>query len=151
VVSYVLGHWQASSVIQMQVGYPYNVSQTNTTGLFSGAQYATTVGNPNINPSQRTIQKWFNPAAFAITPQDQFGDTSRASFFGPGQDNFDISVQRVFPIKERLNFKLRVDMFNAFNHPQFDSLNTTITSPAFGSVTGDLGPRVMDVSGRLTW
>lgn len=60
-------------------------------------------------------------------------------------------MQRIFPIKERLRFKLRVDMFNAFNHPQFSNLNTTITSPAFGSVTSDLGPRVMDVSGRLTW
>jgi hypothetical protein len=151
VASYILGHWQASTVVQMQVGYPYNVTQTNTTGLFNGSQYVEAVGNPNIAPSQRTIGKWFNPAAFAITPQDQFGNAPRAAFFGPGQDNFDISVQRVFPIKERLQFKLRVDMFNAFNHPQFDNLNTSITSPAFGSVTGDIGPRVMDVSGRLIW
>jgi hypothetical protein len=42
-------------------------------------------------------------------------------------------------------------MFNAFNHPQFNNLNVTITSPAFGSVTSDIGPRVMQVSGRLSW
>lgn len=151
VLSYILGHWEASGLVQMQTGYPYNVTQANTLGLFSGAQYATTVGNPNIPRGNRTVQEWFNPAAFAITPQDQLGNTARASFFGPGQNNFDLAVQRIFPIKERLRFKLRVDMFNAFNHPQFSNLNTTITSPAFGSVTSDLGPRVMDVSGRLTW
>jgi hypothetical protein len=151
VVSYILGHWEASGLVQMQDGYPYNVTQANTLGLFSGAQYATTVGNPNIARGNRTVQEWFNPAAFAITPQDQLGNTARASFFGPGQNNFDLAVQRIFPVKERLQFKLRVDMFNAFNHPQFSNLNTTITSPAFGSVTSDLGPRVMDVSGRLTW
>jgi len=151
VLSYILGHWEASGLVQMQDGYPYNVTQANTLGLFSGAQYATTVGNPNLPRGNRTVQEWFNPAAFAITPQDQLGNTARASFFGPGQNNFDLSVQRIFPIKERLRFKLRVDMFNAFNHPQFSNLNTTITSPAFGSVTSDLGPRVMDVSGRLTW
>jgi Carboxypeptidase regulatory-like domain/TonB dependent receptor len=150
-VSQVIGHWQVSGLVQMQVGYPYNVSQANTLGLFSAAQYATTVGNPNISPGKRTVQEWFNPAAFAITPQDQLGDTARASFFGPGEDNWDLAIQRSFPIRERLEFKLRVDMFNAFNHPQFDNLNTTITSPAFGSVTSDLGPRRMDVAGRLTW
>jgi hypothetical protein len=151
VLSYAIGHWQASGLVQMQIGYPYNVSQTNTLGLFSGAQYTTALSNPSIAPSARTTAKWFNPAAFAITPQDQLGDTARASFFGPGQDNFDLTVQRAFPIKERLQFKIRVDMFNAFNHPQFNNLNVTITSPAFGSVTSDIGPRVMQVSGRLTW
>jgi hypothetical protein len=148
VVSYILGHWEASGLVQMQNGYPYNVTRANTLGLFSGAQYATTPSNPNIPRADRTVQEWFNPAAFAITPQDQLGNTARASFFGPGQDNFDLAVQRIFPVKERLRFKLRVDMFNALNHPQFSNLNTTITSPAFGSVTSDLGPRVMDVSGR---
>ena len=151
VASYLFGHWEFSGLVQMQSGYPYNVTQANTLGLFSGAQYTTSLSNPSIAPADRTIEKWFNPAAFAITPQDQLGNTSRASLFGPGQDNFDLSFQRIFPIKERLKFKLRVDMFNAFNHPQFSNLNTTITSPAFGSVTSDLGPRVMDVSGRLTW
>jgi hypothetical protein len=151
VVSYILGHWEASGLVQMQKGYPYNVSQANDLGLFSGAQYATSLSNPNIPRANRTVQEWFNPAAFAITPQDQLGNTARASFFGPGQNNFDLAVQRIFPVRERLRFKLRVDMFNAFNHPQFSNLNTTITSPAFGSVTSDLDPRVMDVSGRLTW
>jgi hypothetical protein len=127
------------------------VTQANTLGLFSAAQYTTSPSNPSIDPSKRTLAELFNPAAFAITPQDQLGNTSRASLFGPGQDNFDIAVQRIFPIKERIQFRIRVDMFNAFNHPQFSNLNTSITSPAFGSITSDLGPRVMDVSGRLTW
>jgi hypothetical protein len=151
VVSYIVGHWQASGLVQMQVGYPYNVTQANTLGLFNAAQYTTSLSNPSIPRGDRTVAKWFNPAAFAITPQDQIGNTPRASLFGPGQNNFDLAVQRIFPIKERLQFKLRVDMFNAFNHPQFSNLNTTITSPAFGSVTSDLGPRSMDVAGRLIW
>jgi hypothetical protein len=151
VLSYAIGHWEAGGLVQMQVGYPYNVSQSNTLGLFSGAQYVEALSNPSISSSQRTISKWFNPAAFAITPQDQLGDAPRASLFGPGQNNFDLSIQRIFPVKERFQFKLRVDMFNAFNHPQWSGLNTSITSPAFGAVTGDLGPRSMDVSGRLIW
>ena len=115
------------------------------------AQYTTPFSNPSLSSDQRTLSGWFNTAAFAITPQDQLGDAPRASLFGPGQNNFDLSIQRIFPIKERYQFKLRVDMFNAFNHPQWSNLNTSITSPAFGSVTSDLGPRTIDVSGRITW
>jgi hypothetical protein len=90
------------------------------------------------------VARWFNPAAFAITPQDQLGNAPRTSLFGPGHNNWNLAVQRVFPVKQRLQFKLRVDMFNAFNHHRFSDLNTTITSPAFGSVTSDL-------PGRWTW
>jgi hypothetical protein len=149
-VSYILGHWQASGLVQMQTGNPYNISQANDLGLFSGAQYATSLSNPSIAPADRTVAKWFNPAAFAITPQDLLGNTPRASLFGSGQNNFDLAVQRVFPIKARFQFKLRVDRFNAFNHPPFSNLNTTITGPAFGSVTSGRPP-VDGHSGRLTW
>jgi hypothetical protein len=33
--------------------------------------------------------------------------------------NFDISVGKVIPIKERRSAEFRVDMYNAFNHPQY--------------------------------
>jgi hypothetical protein len=33
--------------------------------------------------------------------------------------NFDISVGKVIPIQERRSAEFRVDMYNAFNHPQY--------------------------------
>jgi hypothetical protein len=34
-------------------------------------------------------------------------------------DNFDISIGKVVPFKEHYKVEFRVDMYNAFNHPQY--------------------------------
>jgi Carboxypeptidase regulatory-like domain/TonB-dependent Receptor Plug Domain len=145
----VIGHWRASTVASFQQGYPYNISQANTTGLFSAAQYVTKVGDPNISRGSRTIQKWFDTSAFQITPPDTLGNSPRAAFFGPGQNVWNIGVMRDIPLWEHAAFTLRADAYNAFNHPQFDNLGTSITSANFGQVTGAHDQRELLVSGRI--
>jgi hypothetical protein len=79
------------------------------------------------------------------------GDAPRASFFGPGLNIWNIAIGRTFPIGEHFNFKLRGEFYNAFNKVLWSGLNTSITSPAFGSVTAAMDPRVVQFSGRLTF
>ncbi len=149
VPDYVIGHWQLTGNASFQIGYPYNVTQTNTLGLFSPIQYPNAVGNPNL--ANKSIAEWFNTGAFAIAPQDTLGNAPRASFFGPGLNVWNIAIGRSFPIRERFVFKLRGEFYNAFNRPLWSNLNTTITSPAFGTVTAAMDPRVVQFSGRLTF
>ncbi len=145
----VIGHWRGSTIASFQVGYPYNISQADTTGLYNGAQYATEVGDPNIARGQRTVAKWFNIGAFQITPQDTFGNAPRATLFGPGQNVWNVGLMRDIPVWERMVFTLRGDAYNVFNHPQFDGLSTTITAANFGQVTGAEDSRELLVSGRI--
>jgi hypothetical protein len=147
VLSYAIGHWQMSGNYQAQIGYPYNVTQANDLGLYSPIQYPDAEGAPK--PSHRSIAGWFNPKAFAMAPVDSLGNAPRASLFGPGQNNWNIAVARIFPIRERINFRLRAEFYDAFNHPQWNGLNTTITSPAFGAVTSAMDPRTIQFAGRI--
>ncbi|MGH9449775.1 MAG: TonB-dependent receptor domain-containing protein [Terriglobia bacterium] len=149
VVSRVIGHWQVSGVGQFQNGNPYTIGQNNTLGLFSGAQYPNRVGNPQL--SNPTLAEWFNTSAFQVAPPDTLGNAARNLFFGPGQNNFDISVMRNFPVKERYTLQIRGDFYNAFNHPQFNSLNTNLNSAAFGRVTGVNSPRNIQLVARLSF
>jgi Carboxypeptidase regulatory-like domain len=151
VISQAIGHWKVSTVAQFQVGYPYNVSQGDQLQIYSGGQYVTKVGNPNIARGSRTVAKWFNTSAFALTPQDTLGNAPRASLYGPGQNVWDISLMRDIPLWEHAAFTLRVDAHNAFNHPQFSGLNTSLsaTNTAFGTVTGAQDPRSLLLVGRL--
>lgn len=152
VVSQAIGHWKISTVAQFQKGYPYFVSQGNTLGIFSGGQYVTTVGDPNISRSSRTVQKWFNTAAFATTPQDTLGNAPRAALYGPGQNVWDISLMRDIPLSEHARFTIRADAHNAFNHPQFSGLGTSVTNAkTFGTVTGAQDPRMVLLVGRFTF
>jgi hypothetical protein len=104
------------------------------------------------------VSEWFNPAAFTPTAADTFGNAARAAIFGPGLNNFDLSVLRNFPIMERFTFQIRGDFYNAFNHVQFDNVNnscTTIVNGAcggtFGAATGDAGARTIQLDARITF
>jgi hypothetical protein len=152
VVSQTIGHWKLSTVAQFQIGYPYNISQGDTLGIFSGGQYVTKIGNPRIQRSSRTVQKWFNPDAFALTPANTLGNAPRASLYGPGQNVWDISLMRDIPLWEHARFTFRVDAHNAFNHPQFSGLGTSLANlKTFGTVTGAQDPRMVLLVGRLTF
>jgi hypothetical protein len=56
----VIGHWQLTGNASFQIGLPYNVTQSNTLGLFNPIQYPNLVGNPNGNKS---FSQWFNTSA----------------------------------------------------------------------------------------
>jgi hypothetical protein len=149
VISQLIGHWKVSTVAQFQKGYPYFISQANQLGLFSGAQYVTQVGNPNLSRGSRTVQEWFNTKAFAITPVDTLGNAPRAALYGPGQNVWDLSLMREVPLWKHAGLTFRVDAHNAFNHPQFSGLDTTITDAKFGQVTGAQDPRQLLLIARL--
>jgi Carboxypeptidase regulatory-like domain len=150
VVSQVIAHWKVSTVAQFQKGYPYFVSQGDGLNIFSGGQYVTKTGNPDIARGSRTVQKWFNTSAFTTTPQNTLGNAPRAALYGPGQNVWDLSLMRDIPLWEHATFTVRADAHNAFNHPQFSGLGTSLTNTkTFGTVTGAQDPRMLLLVGRL--
>jgi outer membrane receptor protein involved in Fe transport len=52
-----------------------------------------------------------------INQPGHLGDIGRNTFIGPGQWYYNTSVQRSFKFMERQSLTLRVELFNAFNHP----------------------------------
>lgn len=78
-------------------------------------------------------KQWLNPNGFvsvvdpttgACTGGDspvncQFGDLGRNSVRGPHYTSSDIYINKTFPIREGITFRLDAQMFNAFNHPNF--------------------------------
>src|ERR1039457_4045128 len=58
----------------------------------------------------------FNPAAFAAPAPYTYGTSGRDSLRLQPYWNFDTSLVRQFPIKEKARFEFRVDAFNLFNN-----------------------------------
>ena len=64
-----------------------------------------------------------------------------------------------FSIRERMRVMFRWELYNAFNHTQFSSLNTTArfdpagnqVNSTFGQVTGTYNPRQMQASLRFSF
>ena len=152
-LSPAIGHWKVSTLAQFQVGYPYNISSgADTLKLFEGQQYVNEIGNPNISHGARTVSHWFNTSAFAAAANDSFGNAPRATLYGPGQNVWDMSLMRDIPIHERFHATVRIDAHNAFNHPQYSGLGTSMATPkTFGTVTGAQDPRLLLLVGRLAF
>jgi len=50
-----------------------------------------------------------------------------------------------------MGLELRVEAFNAFNHTQFTTLNTSITSTTFGKYTAARESRVVQLGARFSF
>jgi len=64
-------------------------------------------------------------------------------------NNWDASLQKLVPLKERLNMQLRWEVFNFPQHFSFWSVGTTVNSGNFGQVTSATDPRTMQLGVRL--
>jgi len=76
-----------------------------------------------------------------------FGNSGPGIAFGPGQNNSDFAIIKRTPLRflgESGNIEFRTEFFNAFNHPQFNNPNTSVSNPAFGRITGtSVNPRII--------
>ncbi len=72
-----------------------------------------------------------------VVPANVPGNVVRNSLFGPGQIYFDTAIQRDFPIHfwklENQTLSFRMDMFNAFNHPNLFTPSYTMTDINFNN------------------
>ncbi len=111
------------------------------------------IGDPNSGYGQQihTKNQWFYRGAFATPlPQTfQVGNEKRGVINGPGFIRLDLGVFRNFKIREGLNFQLRGEAFNALNHTNYQTVNVTATSTAFGQVSAARDNRIMQIAGKI--
>ena len=132
----LVGGWQVNGIYTWQHGFPLTVTAADLGGLNDsfGANRADLVGDANSGGND--IERWFNTAAFAQPAAGQFGSSGRNILRGPGINNLDLAVFKNFSLVGRTKLQFRLESFNVLNHTQFNSVNTSITSPSFGVVNG---------------
>ncbi|HEY9405111.1 MAG TPA: TonB-dependent receptor [Pyrinomonadaceae bacterium] len=140
----VLGGFQISGIYSAQSGTPLTITQVitgvNPTAFNDPLGTGSTL-RPNLvgNPEgDRTVTRYFNTNAFAAA-FGTFGSAGRGIVRGPGINNFDFTVQKLFRFKESMNLQLRAEFFNLFNHPQYGNPGTTVTFEPDPTVTVPAG------------
>ena len=69
----------------------------------------------------------------------------------PGRNNWNMALFKAFQIKENARFEFRAETYNTFNHTQFTSLQTSVTSGNFGQLTGAQNPRTFQFGAKLSF
>jgi len=150
-VEFLGGGWQLNGVVQRQSGPPLGFGDAWT--LFTGNP-----DNIKLPQSQRSVDRWFNTnAGFNSNSAQQLAGNLRLSplrFSGvraDGQARWDFSAIKNFPIRENVKMQFRAECLNAWNHPNLSTPNTTPTSSAFGTITGQDVPRSWQLSLKLAF
>jgi hypothetical protein len=146
VLNTIAGGWQSSGTVTLKEGFPLTITSAgNGLNYFGAGQHVDVVGDVRVAHPSRT--EWFNTSAFAVTAPWSLGNAPRyfSNLRAPGYDTWDISIQKYFFIEERFRLQFRLDMFNALNHTNFYSPNTSM-GPGFGTITQAWTPRQMQAA-----
>ncbi|MGB6198142.1 MAG: carboxypeptidase regulatory-like domain-containing protein [Candidatus Acidiferrales bacterium] len=162
-----LSHWTLSGITRLQSGQALTVTGsgaleslgggttfTNRANIVSGVGLVNSVaqGGASFGSGACPATKicYVNAAAFGASegvagsvPTTSMGNAPLGDIFGPGYYGWDLSLRKVFPIRESMNVTFQWDAFNAFNRVNYSNPGTTITSSTFGEITGANPPRQM--------
>jgi hypothetical protein len=163
-----LGGWQLSAIITEESGAPLNLGVSGTTA-------SSIIGNsgdrPNITgaisyPRSKNGQTvtWFSPTPFAApactvggSGADCYGNIPFDDVRGPGRNNFDLSLKKLFSFTERFKMEFRADAFNAWNHTQFHGddnnggIGLNVNGSNFGQVTSAFDGRQFQFGLKLMY
>jgi len=157
----VLGEWRLAGIVSIRSGQPFIIqdgSDPNLDGVASDRPDL--IRNPNLSPGLRTLQRFWDTAAFVRLPSgtNRFGNAGRNIVIGPNYRNFDASLVKRFRLRERGDLQFRWEVFNVFNRANFanpsgGSPTNDISSPLFGQITSTLpsSQRIMQLALRVTF
>lgn len=164
IVDAIVGGWTISGVFRLQGGQPFIpfITDTNRLGGVNRTVRLDIVPgvalkNPLYNESctvGNLCEPFINPAAFMRPEKGTIGSAPRTlDIRAPMQEYFDLSFQknfkpRFFGADGRRYLQFRMDMLNAFNHPNFRFVNTGNTPPGFGTLPNEALLTAADIT---TW
>jgi hypothetical protein len=156
VMKSALGGWQISGIVTVESGLPINV--TGGTNLVGGAN---SPGNrPDLNGKIAYMHKgvgadpahqiqYFDTSVFTLAAPGTWGNLGHNALRGPGRDNWNLSLFKTFTFTESSGLQLRLETFNAFNHTQFQNVDTGVTDGRFGQFTSAYPARIVQLGGKV--
>lgn len=141
-----LGGWQLSGSWTFRTGFPFTVTTGDTTNAGTLTARPDRVADGNLPAGERTVDRWFDRAAFAAPPPYTFGTSGRNILDGPGSRSLNAAIMKYFRIAERKKIQFRGEMFNATNHPNFGMPNQSFGASAFATIRSASRPRQVQLA-----
>ncbi len=136
-------NWQLSPILRISTG----ASLTALSGrdnAFTGINLQRPnqiLGNPYGDRS--SVNRYLNPAAFAQPAAGTNGNMRRANIAGPGTWGLDMTLSRMFQIRENQRVEIRAEAFNVTNSLRRGNPDMNLVNSIFGQITTAADPRIM--------
>ncbi|HKX32485.1 MAG TPA: TonB-dependent receptor [Blastocatellia bacterium] len=135
-----LNDWKLSGIYHYQSGQPYTLGfgvqgygNANLTGSYTEPARIVMLRSPGSGHS-RDPYRQFDTTAVAAPNVGSIGLESGRNYLTRNPINyFDLSLSKSIKLRERIKIEARLDAFNAFNHTQFNGVNTGAFFTAPGS------------------
>ena len=79
------------------------------------------LGPVAISDPRNPTHQYFSTSSFGADTLGVEGNASRRFFHGPGINNWDMALLKNTQLTERINLQFRAELFNVFNHAQFEN------------------------------
>lgn len=151
----LLREWQLSGILAIQSGRPFTPrlsfdnSNTGNVGGFFGHDRPNLAGDPTL--THPTPDRFFNTAPFSIPPRFSFGNAGRNIVSGPGFASLDLALMKDFLLSGERRLQLRAELYNAFNHPNFQLPESFVDRLTFGRVLSAFPSRQLQLALRFSW
>jgi hypothetical protein len=174
----ILTDWQFSGIGVIQSGAALSVFDGNAGSVYGnfnnraqatgssvsthGSLFSRVVGSGRYLDAKAFTRAPEAPNGTSLADQD-FGNSAVGIVRGPGQHNLDMAMERVFPLTEASNFRIRAEFFNLTNTPQFAIPNASLgygdptlpnptASASFGRITSTAtNPRLIQFAARYVF
>ncbi|MGB7434049.1 MAG: hypothetical protein WBW49_01425, partial [Candidatus Acidiferrum sp.] len=156
--------WSLAGTTRFSTGLPvtlYDDSDNSLLGTLGNGINNNLLDTPDydgapleINTNPRNGKSAFNVAAFSPETLGHLGNASRRFFYGPGINNFDLTLNKLVRLTESKSLEFRLEAFNAFNHAQFygpASVDGEVNDPNFGRIVSAASPRLLQLATKFSF
>jgi outer membrane receptor protein involved in Fe transport len=146
--------WQITGVEAWHTGVPFSLGEGAQPYLNNNFDNP----RPNFSPSapgcnndvyaNQNVHLWYNPACFTASTYGTLGNLGRNNLVGPGYVETDLGVMKETRITERVSLQFRAELFNLFNHPNFNIPATAVFTA--GSAATNYASTAVGTAGQIT-
>jgi hypothetical protein len=154
----VLGGWEVSGIAYFNSGLPYTVTTSAGTdpaalgilGPSAASPRPDMVCNPNSGAPRDRFQ-WFDKSCFVDVPTGVHrpGNAGRGVVRGPGFQRWDLAAFKNLRFGENMQFQLRGEAVNAFNHANPSGIGTSLGAGTFATVVSYRDARVIQLAAKF--
>jgi hypothetical protein len=131
----VFGGFQIGGIFVAQTGQPVNPDVAGNPANTTSPVRPNRLRDGRLPRGERSVDRWFDSAAFAVPSDFTYGNSGRNVLRAPGLVNLDFLIARNFRLTETTRLELRGEFFNLTNTAHFGRPNATIGSPQAGRIT----------------